>query len=320
MRLLLELVLLVAGFVMLVKGADWFVDGASKVAEKFGIPQLVIGLTIVAMGTSLPEAAVSTSAALKGSAEITIGNVVGSNILNILLILGITSVIQSLAVQHSTVKYEMPMVIGASLLLVGIGLFDGTVGRIDGIILLFCMGLYLFYLYKMSRKGQAEAAAEDDNPAKDENIFKLLLFILVGGALIVLGSDVTVDAATWLAHYFKMEERIIGLTIVAFGTSLPELVTSATAAVKGKADIAVGNIVGSNLFNILFVVGIAAAITPVIYERKFLIDSVVCIFSAVLLWLCVVKDRKLKRSGGVILLLCYAAYFAYLMVNPAAAA
>ncbi|MCH5248606.1 MAG: calcium/sodium antiporter [Lachnospiraceae bacterium] len=322
LQVLLQLLLLVVGFVMLVKGADWFVDGASKVAEIFGIPQLVIGLTIVAMGTSLPEAAVSTSAALKGSAEITIGNVVGSNIMNILLILGITSVISPLAVQLSTIKYEIPMVIGASVLLAGLGLLDTTVGRIDGIILLLGMVLYLAYLFKMAKKGQAEAlekeeAAEDgNNSGKKDSIIKQVLLILVGASLIVLGSNVTVDAATELALIFGMEERIIGLTIVAFGTSLPELVTSATAAIKGKADIAVGNIVGSNLFNLLFVVGIAAVITPVIYEQKFLVDTIVCIASAILLWLCVIRTKKLKRSGGAILLLCYAAYFVYLMISP----
>lgn len=312
-QVLLQLLLLVAGFVMLVKGADLFVDGASKVAERFGIPQLVIGLTIVAMGTSLPEAAVSTSAALKGSAEITIGNVVGSNIMNILLILGITSVISPLAVQMSTIKYEIPMVIGATALLAFLGLYDGTVARLDGIILLAGMVCYLLYLLKMTKKEQQTAGDEDEENEKKDSIALLLLFIVAGGLMIVWGSDITVDAASTLAAMFGMDERIIGLTIVAFGTSLPELVTSATAAIKGKADIAVGNIVGSNLFNILFVVGIAGVITPVIYESKFMVDTIVCIATAVLLWLCVIRTKKLKRHGGVILLICYAAYFIYLI-------
>lgn len=314
MNVVVQLLFLVIGFVMLVKGADWFVEGASKVAEKFGIPQLVIGLTIVAIGTSLPEAAVSTSAALKGSAEITIGNVVGSNIMNILLILGVTSVISPLAVQKSTIKYELPMVIGATVLLAFLGLFDGTVGRIDGIILLAGMVLYLLYLLRMARKGQAAVEEQEkEQTEKKDNMLKLILLILVGGAMIVWGSDITVNAATELARIFGMSERLIGLTIVAFGTSLPELVTSATAALKGKADIAVGNIVGSNLFNILFVVGIAAAITPVIYESAFFIDTIVCIATAVLLWVCVIRKQKLERHGGVILLVGYAGYFLYLM-------
>ncbi|MCM1144534.1 MAG: calcium/sodium antiporter [Blautia sp.] len=312
MEIILQLLLLVAGFVMLVKGADWFVEGASKVAEKFGIPPLVVGLTIVAMGTSLPEAAVSTSAALKGSAEITIGNVLGSNILNVLLILGITSVIRPLKVQKSTVKYEMPMVIGASVLLAVLGLFDGVVGRIEGVILLAGMVAYLWYLFQMSKKGQA--VVEEDTPTgKNDSLLKLLFLIVLGGIMIVLGSDITVDAATALAKLFGMDERLIGLTIVAFGTSLPELVTSATAAIKGKADIAIGNIVGSNLFNILFVAGIAAVITPVVYAPDFFLDSIICIAAAILLWLCVLRKQMLQRLGGVILLAGYAGYFLYLM-------
>lgn len=312
MNILLQVVLLVVGFVMLVKGADWFVEGASKLAEKFGIPQLVIGLTIVAMGTSLPEAAVSVSAALKGSAEITIGNVIGSNILNILLILGISSIISPLMVQKSTIKYEIPMVIGVSAALAALGLSDGVVGRLDGIILLLGMVLYLLYLLWMSKQGQAVIEAGEESDA-DESIWKLLLFIVGGGALIIWGSDITVDAATEMARIFGMSERLIGLTIVAFGTSLPELVTSATAAIRGKADIAVGNIVGSNLFNILFVVGVSAVITPVVYQGDFLIDSIVCILAAVLLWICVCRREKLQRAGGALMLVGYAAYFVYLV-------
>ena len=312
MSVAVQLLFLVVGFVMLVKGADWFVEGASKVAEKFGIPQLVIGLTIVAMGTSLPEAAVSTSAALKGSAEITIGNVVGSNIMNVLLILGLTSVISPLAVQKSTVRYEVPMVIGASALLAGMGLTDGWVGRTDGVILLAGMVLYLLYLLRMSKKGQA-VIEEGEQADKNDSLFKLVLLILIGGVMIVLGSDITVDAATALARIFGMSERLIGLTIVAFGTSLPELVTSVTAAIKGKADIAVGNIVGSNIFNIFFVVGVSAVITPVIYAPNFLVDSIVGIVTGCLLWLLVVRKNKLQRHGGVIMLLCYVGYFIYLM-------
>lgn len=314
MNVAVQLLFLVIGFVMLVKGADWFVEGASKVAEKFGIPQLVIGLTIVAIGTSLPEAAVSTSAALKGSAEITIGNVVGSNIMNVLLILGVTSVISPLAVQKSTVRYELPMVIGATVLLAALGLTDGTIGRIDGLILLVGMVLYLLYLLRMARKGQAVSGGEEpEKSGPKDSMLKLILLIIIGGVMIVWGSDITVDAASALARIFGMSERLIGLTIVAFGTSLPELVTSVTAAIKGKADIAVGNIVGSNIFNILFVVGISGVITPVVYQSAFLVDTAVCIATVVLLWVCVIRKQKLQRHGGMILLACYAGYFFYLI-------
>ncbi len=313
MEIMIQVALLAVGFLLLVKGADWFVEGASKVAKMFGIPQLVIGLTIVAMGTSLPEAAVSVSAALKGSAEITIGNIVGSNIMNVLLILGITSVITPIAVQKSTVKYEIPFMIVISGILMGLGCMDNVVGLTDGVILWALMLCYLGYLFVMTKKGVILPEEENAEQDKDAPLWKILLLILIGGGMIVLGSDVAVDAATELAKIFGMSERLIGLTIVAFGTSLPELVTSATAAIKGKADIAVGNIVGSNIFNILFVVGTSALITPVAYAANFFTDSIICIATAVLLWVLVVGRKRLGRLGGACMLACYAGYFLYLM-------
>ncbi len=313
MQIVLQLLLMAVGFVLLVKGADWFVEGAGKVAEKFGIPQLVVGLTIVAMGTSLPEAAVSTSAALKGSVEITIGNVLGSNAMNVLLILGITSLISPLAVQVSTIRYEIPMVVGASVLLALLGLIDGTVSRIDGVLLLIGMVLYLMYLLIMTKRGH-DMLEDVGEVGEQDKTWKLILLIIIGAAMIVIGGNLTVDAASALARIFGMSERMIALTIVAFGTSLPELVTCITAAVKKKADIAVGNIVGSNLFNILFVVGIASVITPVAYSSAFVVDTAFCIGVGVLLWLCVVWKKKLNRIGGVVLLLGYAAYFTYLFL------
>ena len=315
MSLLLQIILLIVGFVMLIKGADWFVEGASKIAGKFGIPQIVIGLTIVAMGTSAPEAAVSITAALKGSAEITIGNVVGSNILNILLILGITSVITSLAVKKNTLNIEIPFVIVVSAVLAFMGLKDGYVSRIDGAVLWIMFIIFLGYLFYLSKKGVDTET--DDVPELEEGdtVLKMLALIIIGGALIIFGSDVTVDAATEIARAFGWSERLIGLTIVAFGTSLPELITSVTAGIKGKADIAVGNIVGSNIFNILFVVGTTALITPVVYASGFFIDSIVCIATAVLLFVCVFlgKDKKLTRTGGVVMLISFVVYFVYLL-------
>lgn len=312
MQVALQLGLLAIGFVLLVKGADWFVEGASGIAEAFGIPQLVIGLTIVAMGTSLPEAAVSVSAALKGSAEITIGNIVGSNILNILLILGITSVIKPVAVQRSTVRYEIPFVVLVSAALYGLGYSANELHRSDGLILLGLMALYLGYLGVMAKKGGGapEEMGQESGPMP---VWKMLAFVAGGGVMIVFGADLAVDAATELALIFGMSERLIGLTIVAFGTSLPELVTSVTAAIKGKADIAVGNIVGSNIFNILFVVGVSALITPVAYAPEFFVDSMVCIGSAALLWLCVFRTKSLGRLAGAVMLLSYGGYFVYLM-------
>lgn len=309
MEIAIQLLLLVVGFVMLIKGADWFVEGASKLADKFGIPQLVIGLTIVAMGTSLPEAAVSISAALKGSAEITIGNVLGSNILNVLIILGLTSVICVIPVQKSTVLFEIPFTILVTALLAVMGLYDNVVGRIEGGILWGFMIVYLLYLLRMAKQGNEVPEKEE----KQVSVLKMLIMIVGGAAIIVWGSDITVDAATAMAKMFGMSERFIGLTIVALGTSLPELVTSVTAAIKGKSDIALGNIVGSNVFNILFVVGTTALITPVVYQPDFLVDSIAAVAAVVLLFVCVLPGKKLGRLGGILMLAGYGAYFAYLI-------
>lgn len=310
MHMLIELVLLVVGFVMLIKGADIFVEGAAGIAAKFGIPQLVIGLTIVAMGTSAPEAAVSIAAALKGTADITIGNVVGSNIMNILVILGVTSVIVAIAVQASTVRYEIPFVILVSIILLVMGALDGKIGRVDGAVLWLLFVVYFVYLFLMAKHGTAE-----DEEITDAPVWKLLLFVIIGIVLIVVGADVSVDAASEIARVIGLSERFIGLTIVAFGTSLPELCTSVVAAKKGKADLAIGNIVGSNIFNILFVVGTTALIIPVPFNPAFVIDSTVAIAAAVLLWICVLKNKRLTRPGGVVMLAGYVGYFAYLMMK-----
>ena len=313
MDILLQIVLLIIGFVLLIKGADIFVDGASKIAKRLGVPMLVIGLTIVAMGTSLPEAAVSISAALKGSADIAVGNVVGSNILNVLLILGISAVITPLAVQKCTVKYEIPITFVVTIIFALLGLNDGVIGIWGGIILWVLFLGYMGYLFWISKTGQVqeEPAPEDD---KKENVFKLILCIIVGIALIILGSNISVEAAKKIASAFGMSERLIGLTIVALGTSLPELVTSVIAAIRKNADIAIGNIIGSNIFNILFVIGTSALITPVVYQSAFIFDTVVCVFSTILLFVLVLnKKRKLNRIGGIIMLLAFAAYLAYLI-------
>ena len=309
MDFLLQLVLLVVGFAMLVKGADWFVEGTAGIARKFGIPQLVIGLTIVAMGTSAPEAAVSITTALKGNAGISIGNVVGSNILNILIILGISAVIVALAIQESTIKYETPYMIFITVVLLAMGYTGGEISFLEGIILWVLFIVYLAYLFRLAKNGKEEDATEDRSP------LLLLLSGIVGGVIIVWGSNITVDSATAIAKMIGLSESFIGLTIVALGTSLPELVTSVTAAKKGNADIAIGNIVGSNIFNILFVLGTTALITPIPFASNFLIDSVIAILAGVLLWISVFKTKKLTRMWGIIMLLCYAAYFVYLYVS-----
>ena len=310
--LFLQLLLLAVGFILLVKGADWFVEGASGIADKFGIPQLVIGLTIVAMGTSAPETAVSITAALKGNADIAVGNVVGSNILNILIILGISSAITSIAVAKTTIRYEIPIMLGITVLLLVFGENGGTICLWEGIVLLACFVGYLLYMFVMMKKGEMQS---EEIESTKKPLWKMLLFGIVGLGLIILGSDVTVDAATALAKIFGLSEKFIGLTVVALGTSLPELFTSVIAARKGKADIAIGNIVGSNIFNILFVIGTSALIIPVVFEMSFVIDCLVAVAAGVILWLCVCRKKKLNRLDGIIMLICYAAYFVYLLVK-----
>ncbi len=305
--MMVQVFILAVGFFMLVKGADWFVEGAAGVARKLGISQLVIGLTIVAMGTSMPEAAVSITAALNQNAGITVGNIVGSNILNILIILGITALITNVAIQRSTLRYEIPYMIGIMIVLLVFGATSSVITATEGVILLILFALFLLYLFVGAKnEDMQEEAAEIP-------VWKCLLFMLAGGILVVKGSDFAVESASEIARFFGMSERFIGLTIVAFGTSLPELVTSVTAAKKGNAGIAIGNIVGSNIFNILFVIGITALICPVPFENKFLFDTVIAILSGALLWVGTVKHKELRKPCGIVMLVCYALYFVLLL-------
>lgn len=306
----LQVFILLVGFLLLVKGADWFVEGAAGIAKKLGIPQLIIGLTIVAMGTSMPEAAVSITAALQENAGITIGNIVGSNILNILIILGVTALITNVAIQKSTLYYEIPYMIAITIVLMIFGITGGKITFIEGVIFWLLFIVFLGYLFVMSKKGNSQ----EDEEVKDIPVWKCILFMLVGGVMVVKGSDFAVSGASAIARFFGMSERFIGLTIVAFGTSLPELVTSVTAAKKGNAGIAIGNIVGSNIFNILFVIGTTALICTVPFESKFIIDTIIAIASGAVLWLGTYKNRELRKPCGIVMLLGYAAYFIYLCV------
>lgn len=308
--MVLQVFILLVGFLLLVKGADWFVEGAAGIAKKLGIPQLIIGLTIVAMGTSMPEAAVSITAALQENAGITIGNIVGSNILNILIILGVTALITNVAIQKSTLYYEIPYMIAITIVLMIFGITGGKITFIEGIIFWLLFIVFLGYLFVMSKKGNSQ----ENEEVKDIPVWKCILFMLVGGVMVVKGSDFAVSGASAIARFFGMSERFIGLTIVAFGTSLPELVTSVTAAKKGNAGIAIGNIVGSNIFNILFVIGTTALICTVPFESKFIIDTIIAIASGAVLWLGTYKNRELRKPCGIVMLLGYAAYFIYLCV------
>ena len=307
MNIILQLALLSLGFVMLVKGSDWFVDGAASIAAKFRIPQIIIGLTIVAMGTSAPEAAVSITAAMGGSADITVGNIVGSNILNVLVILGLASAIVPVAVGASTQKIDAPFMIAISALFLALG-WDGTITRLDGAVLLVLFASYIGYMI-----WGALHSNEEGDEIKDMKVWQMLLATAGGLALVVLGAEVAVDAATERATIFGMSERFIGLTVVALGTSLPELCTSVTAARKGNADIAIGNIVGSNIFNILFVVGLSSMIIDVPFASNFRIDMAVAVAASLFMWVASLKNKKLVRWHGIVMLLGYAAYFLYLL-------
>lgn len=309
--MLLQVFLLCLGFVMLVKGSDWFVDGAANLAKKLGIPELIVGLTIVAMGTSMPEAAVSITSALKKNAGITIGNVVGSNILNILVILGITAVITKVPIQKSTLVYEIPYMLAITMVLIVLGLTGGVIGFSEGIILWGLFLAFMIYLFVSAKKGRQD---KEERSECSTSYIKCILMILAGGGIVVAGSDIAVDAASYIASQLGMSQRLIGLTIVAFGTSLPELVTSVSAARKGNADIAIGNIVGSNIFNILFIIGTTALICNVPFESRFLIDTGVSVYAGVLLWLGTVRKKELRFPCGIVMLLSYAAYTVYLMV------
>lgn len=308
MEMIIQLALLAVGFVLLVKGADWFVDGAASIAAKLGIPQLVIGLTIVAMGTSAPEAAVSLTAAFHGNADITIGNVVGSNILNILIILGLAAVICPMKVARLTAFVDIPVTIVITLLLLLLG-YDGTVSRLDaGILLLFFIA-YLSYLFAMTKKGLIVGESEEEG-AKIQSVPKALLFTVVGLALIIVGSSFAVDAASAIATMLGLSERFIGLTIVALGTSLPELFTSVAAAIKKNPDMAIGNIVGSNIFNILFIVGLSGLVIPVPFVSAFRFDTLIAAAAALLLLVLALPTKRLGRVAGIIMLAGYVAYFA----------
>lgn len=313
MPLPVQFLLLIVGFVLLMKGADVFVDGSSCLAKKLGVPQIVIGLTIVAMGTSAPEAAISITASVKENAELAVSNVLGSNIMNVLLILGIAAAITPLAIQKNTLFIEIPFVTVITAILLFQGITGYSLSRFDGVILTILFLAFMGYLVFISIK---KKGADEEENTKNLPVWAMILFIIGGMAAVIGGSQLTVNSATEIAKHFGMSDRLIGLTIVAFGTSLPELITSVTAACKHNADIAIGNIVGSNIFNILFVLGISALVNPVAYAKEFIVDNVFAIITMILLFVCVIftRDKKLKRAGGIIMLLSYAAYFVCFIV------
>lgn len=305
---IVQILLLVIGFLLLVKGADAFVDGCSGIAKRLGIPQIVIGLTIVAMGTSIPEAAVSITAALKGNADISVGNILGSNILNVLIILGLTSAIIPISIQKSSLLIDMPFMIIVTLIFILMGKSDNSISRLEGGFLWLLFILYLGYLFYLSKKNKEETVSTK------KPVWQLIIEMIGGAVIVVIGSNLTVNAASEIARTIGLSERFIGLTIVALGTSLPELVTSVTAAKKGNADIAVGNIIGSNIFNILFIIGTSSLIIPIKYDSHFIFDGVIAIVTGIVLWLFTMPKRKLNRVCGLLMLAGYAVYFVFIAI------
>lgn len=326
MNLFFNFLLLIAGFIMLVKGADWFVDSAAAIAKKMQVPELVIGLTLVAYGTSAPELSVSLTSALKtGAVGITLGNVVGSNIINIVLILGITSLICKIPCSKNSLILDIPVMLFSTVLFIALGRIGMIFSRADGIIMVSILALYIAILVIISIKQRTNLFAEEENNEKVKDRFSiffeklkaklwfLLILVAVGLFLIVYGSDLVVKSATVIAKKCGVSDRIIGLTIIAFGTSLPELVTSITAARKGKTDIAIGNIIGSNIFNILCVAGVTTIFVPLSFTG-FKTDSTVALGTAILLaLLCYLPGHTIKRWGGIIMLTGYAAYMIKLL-------
>ena len=299
----ISIILLILGFVLLSKGADVLVDGASAVARKFNIPEIVIGLTIVACGTSAPEAAVSISSVINGATGVGVGNILGSNIANILLILGVSALISNLYVQKNTVLYEIPFVAFVSLLLMFFGWQYGMVSRVAAMVLCALFVLFLFYLYIISKNQKDNMSPHEIMP-----VWKMVSFVIFGIAALIIGAKLTVNSAVDIARALNISERVIGLTVIAFGTSLPELITCIVAAIKKCSDIVIGNIIGSNIFNILFVLGITGVIRPIPFENVFLVDSAWGIVATVLLLIFVLRDRILTKSKGIIFLILYAIY------------
>lgn len=319
--MILNILLLVVGFVLLIKGADIFVDGASSTASNFKVPKMLIGLTIVAFGTSAPELAVSISALASGSTDMVLGNVIGSCILNILLILGVAAVIRPIKIKDNTVKKELPICLLISTLLVvlflDVSLAGGSANQItraDAIVILLFFTIFLYYLVALAKRGKNKATKADEKPKF--KLGKSLLLVLIGIVGIIIGSELVVSNATSIAETIGWSERVIALTVIAFGTSLPELVTTVVAARKGEQDLAVGNVIGSNVFNICVVLGIPVALFGTITPASFqMIDLVMLIASSAILFIFASTTRRITRLEGGMMLALFAVYFVILMIG-----
>jgi cation:H+ antiporter len=313
-------VLFVIGFVFLIKGADLLVDGASSIARKFSISPLVIGLTIVSFGTSAPELIVNIFASTSGNTDIAIGNILGSNIVNILLILGISAIIYPLTTKKNTVWKEIPLSLLAAIILAVIvndAFIDGKefsgLTRIDGIVLIAFFIIFLYYTFGISKV----SGENEDSDIKTYGNLKSILYVILGLGGLTFGGKWIVDGAVQIAEYFNMSQSLVGLTIVAIGTSLPELATSAVAAYKKQSDIAIGNVVGSNIFNIFFILGVSSIISPLPFQPKSMVDILMVVFSSLILFIVLFIGKKniLQRWQGVLLIAIYILYLAYSIAN-----
>ncbi|MCI5774145.1 MAG: calcium/sodium antiporter [Erysipelotrichaceae bacterium] len=306
----LNIILLSIGFILLIKGADIFVDGASSIALFFKIPTIVIGLTIVAFGTSAPEAAVSIAAALDNSSAISISNVIGSNIFNVLAVLGINAMICSLPITNQVVKQDLPILVCSSLLTL-IFMYDSRLNRWEGLILLLGIILYCANLIRFTLTHSVASKEE----TQIISLPKAIVLALVGLAGVIIGGDMVVDSAKMLALSFGMSEKLVGLTIVSIGTSLPELVTGIIAARKGETDIAIGNVVGSCIFNLLFILGISCTISPYGFESILMIDGIIMLATTILLYALAVIKHKINRYHGIFFVSLFIIYTAYIIMR-----
>lgn len=307
--------LIVVGFVLLIKGADMFVEGSSSIAKMLKIPSMIVGLTIVAMGTSAPEAAVSISATLSGSNDMAVGNIVGSCILNLVLIVGICAVLKPMNVEKSLLKMDFPVsLLSAAILLVVCMGKSLIVSRIEGIILFALFTAYIIYTVVRALKFRKGAEAETEE-IKVLSLPKTIIFTVIGAAAIVFGGQLTVESAKTIASNLGVSEHLIGLTVVALGTSLPELVTSIVASKKGESDMALGNVIGSNIFNILFILGMTAAISPVKVDMDSIYDSIILVVLVAMTFIFALTKKKINRVEGGVMILSYAAYTSYIIIR-----
>lgn len=310
-EMIIAIVSLVIGFILLIKGADFFVDGSSSVAKRLRVPSIVIGMTIVAMGTSLPECAVSVTASLTNNNSLAVSNVVGSNIFNLMVVCGICSLFMPLVVQANTLKKEFPFSIVCAVLLILFGYLGMTVGHMDGVLLLLLFVAYIVWMIVSAIQSRTEGSETYDILP----VWKCLVYIIGGCIAIKFGGDFVVDGAVAIAERLGLSQTLIGLTIVACGTSLPELVTSVVAARKNELDMAIGNVIGSNIFNILFVLGVAASISPVAFITENLIDTVILILCSLLVWGFAWTKSKLERREGILMLAVYTVYLVYICIR-----